>query len=75
QWVAGCGADAAPYFRVFNPSLQAKKFDPDEAYVKRWVPEYGSSVYPHPLVDHAEARARALDAFQKVGSRAMARAE
>ncbi|HEX3943762.1 MAG TPA: deoxyribodipyrimidine photo-lyase [Rhizomicrobium sp.] len=75
QWVAGCGADAAPYFRVFNPSLQARKFDPDEAYVKRWIPEYGTGAYPQPLVEHAEARARALDAFQKVGSRAMARAE
>jgi deoxyribodipyrimidine photo-lyase len=39
QWVAGCGADAAPYFRVFNPQLQGEKFDPDGAYVRRWVPE------------------------------------
>src|SRR4029078_9789829 len=39
QWVAGCGADAAPYFRIFNPALQAARFDPDGAYVRRWVPE------------------------------------
>ena len=64
QWVAGSGADAAPYFRIFNPSLQADKFDPDGAYVKRWVPEVESDEYPHPIVDHAEARARALLAWE-----------
>jgi deoxyribodipyrimidine photo-lyase len=48
QWVAGCGADAAPYFRVFNPSLQGAKFDPDGAYVRRWVPEIGK--LPNPLL-------------------------
>ncbi len=42
QWAAGCGTDAAPYFRVFNPETQGKKFDPDEVYVRRWVPEFGS---------------------------------
>ncbi|MBN9490747.1 MAG: deoxyribodipyrimidine photo-lyase [Alphaproteobacteria bacterium] len=80
QWVAGCGADAAPYFRIFNPVLQAKKIDPRGDYVRRWIPELaalpedtvhqpwkaGPSVavaYPTPIVDHASARARALDAF------------
>ena len=59
QWTAGCGADAAPYFRVFNPALQAEKFDPDGAYVRRWGPRDHIA----PIVDHAEARARALAAF------------
>lgn len=89
QWVAGCGVDAAPYFRVFNPVLQGEKFDPEGEYVRRWVtelrglpPEFihkpwsapplvlgaagvrlGES-YPMPLVDHAEARQRALTAFE-----------
>lgn len=88
QWVAGCGADAAPYFRIFNPVLQGKKFDPEGAYVRRWVPELArlpvrhlhepwnapaavlaeagvrlGGDYPAPLVDHAEARDRALQAF------------
>ena len=59
QWVAGCGADAAPYFRVFNPSLQAEKFDPDGAYRRRWSGE----VRVPPIVDHGEARDRALEAY------------
>lgn len=88
QWVAGCGADAAPYFRIFNPILQGTKFDPAGEYVRRWVPELAavpdnrihepwrmgaaeadaSGVklerdYPLPMVEHAAARARALDAF------------
>lgn len=66
QWVAGCGADAAPYFRIFNPALQASKFDPFGDYVKRWVPEAGQSDYPSPIVQHAEARTRALEAWQTV---------
>jgi deoxyribodipyrimidine photo-lyase len=91
QWVAGCGADAAPYFRVFNPSLQGGKFDPDGAYVRRWVPELSKMpdgmlhapwdaplialadagvelgrTYPLPIVDHAIARQRALDAYQRL---------
>ncbi len=89
QWVAGCGADAAPYFRVFNPSLQGAKFDPDGTYVRRWVSELAKLPdklihapwtarpvelqaagirlghdYPKPIVDHAGARERALDAFK-----------
>lgn len=66
QWVAGSGADAAPYFRVFNPSLQAARFDPDGAYVKRWVPELGTDEYPKPMLDHAAARMRALAAYEAV---------
>jgi deoxyribodipyrimidine photo-lyase len=88
QWVAGSGADAAPYFRVFNPMLQGAKFDPDGGYVRRWVPELArldtrylhapwqapaaalraagivlGQTYPAPIVDHDQARARALAAF------------
>jgi deoxyribodipyrimidine photo-lyase len=91
QWAAGCGADAAPYFRVFNPVLQGEKFDADGAYVRRWVSELAKldakwihapwlapplvlasagielgRTYPRPVVDHAEARARALAALQQV---------
>lgn len=91
QWVAGCGADAAPYFRVFNPITQGEKFDPAGAYVRRWVPELaglsdrvihkpwetaplelaGARVklgitYPLPMVDHGEARRRALAAYGEI---------
>jgi deoxyribodipyrimidine photo-lyase len=91
QWVAGCGADAAPYFRIFNPILQGEKFDGDGAYVRRWVPELAKlpdsvihkpwearpmelsqagvtlgRTYPHPIVDHAGARKRALDALETI---------
>ena len=64
QWVAGCGTDAAPYFRVFNPVVQAEKFDPDGSYRATWIPELGTDQYPEPIVDLAESRARALSAFQ-----------
>ena len=91
QWVAGCGADAAPYFRVFNPVLQGEKFDPEGVYVRRFVPELArlpnrfihrpweadaatlraagvtlGANYPQPMVDHGEARVRALAAFAKL---------
>lgn len=91
QWVAGSGADAQPYFRIFNPMLQSAKFDPDGAYVRRWVPELGrlpvpalhapwtatpevlsraglvlGRDYPRPIVDHAMARQRALDAYARM---------
>lgn len=91
QWVAGSGADAAPYFRIFNPVTQGEKFDPDGIYVKRWLPELRAvppdaihtpwlapdsvlaasgvtlgRTYPRPVVDHAAARARALDAYAAV---------
>lgn len=66
QWVAGSGADAAPYFRVFNPLLQADKFDPDGTYIARWVPEAGTADYPAPIVDLAETRRQALAAYEEV---------
>ncbi|MBS0244459.1 MAG: FAD-binding domain-containing protein, partial [Proteobacteria bacterium] len=91
QWVAGSGADAAPYFRIFNPIKQGQTFDPDGSYVRRFVPELQrlpsafihapfeappevlaqagiklGVTYPHPLVDHAEARSLALRAFEKI---------
>jgi deoxyribodipyrimidine photo-lyase len=86
QWVAGAGADAAPYFRIFNPISQSRKFDPDGGYIRRWVPElrsvptehihepwragpleratWSEAGYPPPIVDHAAARIRTLDAYQ-----------
>jgi deoxyribodipyrimidine photo-lyase len=91
QWTAGCGADAAPYFRIFNPVSQGEKFDPAGDYVCRWVPELGKlpakwvhkpweapldalaeagielgKTYPWPIVDHHEARSRALEALQRI---------
>lgn len=91
QWVAGCGADAAPYFRIFNPGRQGETYDPDGAYVRRWVPELAKlpsahihepwtapplvlasagvtlgKTYPHPIVDHAKARDRALAALKTI---------
>ncbi|MFM7328292.1 MAG: FAD-binding domain-containing protein, partial [Bacteroidota bacterium] len=65
QWAAGCGCDAAPYFRVFNPQLQLEKFDPDLKYVREWVPEYATPAYPRPLVDHKFARERVLRVYQE----------
>lgn len=65
QWAAGTGVDAAPYFRIFNPSEQTKKFDPKLEYVRLWVPEYDSLSYQRPMVDHAFARARALDTYKR----------
>ena len=65
QWAAGSGTDAAPYFRIFNPYAQTKKFDPKLEYIKKWVPEYADfSKYPKPIVDHAFARDRCLKAFK-----------
>ena len=65
QWASGSGCDAAPYFRVFSPELQTKKFDRDFKYIRKWVPEYGTANYPKQIVDHAFARERALETYKK----------
>ena len=64
QWAAGCGCDAAPYFRVFNPQAQQEKFDKSLEYIKKWVPEYGTSSYPEPIIEHKFARERILQRFK-----------
>lgn len=64
QWAAGCGTDAAPYFRIFNPTAQQEKFDPKFVYVKKWVPELSTPQYPKPIVDHKEARNRCLTTYK-----------
>ena len=64
QWVAGSGVDAAPYFRIFNPETQMKKFDPKGEYVKKWVPEYFGVGYVLPMVDHKFARERAIETYK-----------
>lgn len=65
QWAAGSGTDAAPYFRIFSPDAQLKKFDPEFKYIKKWVPEYADfSKYPKPIVDHSIARERCLKVFK-----------
>ena len=65
QWVAGCGCDAAPYFRIFNPAEQQRKFDPEMNYVKKWVSEFETKNYPDPIVEHTFARNRVLERFKK----------
>lgn len=65
QWAAGSGCDAAPYFRIFNPTEQQKRFDPNFEYIKKWVPEFGTDKYPLPIVDHSSARLRTLEAYKK----------
>jgi len=65
QWAAGSGVDAAPYFRIFNPTEQIKKFDSDLKYIKKWVPELETSKYPKPIVDHKEAREKCLEVYKK----------
>jgi deoxyribodipyrimidine photo-lyase len=64
QWAAGCGTDAAPYFRVFNPYLQTERFDKQLTYIKKWVPEVGTASYPKPIVDHDFARKRCLEVYK-----------
>jgi deoxyribodipyrimidine photo-lyase len=68
QWAAGTGCDAAPFFRIFNPSEQQRRFDPGFIYVKQWVPEYGSGHYATPMVDHSFARLRALEKYKGMKS-------
>lgn len=64
QWVAGCGVDAAPYFRIFNPTDQIKKFDKQQSYIKKWVPDYNELTYPKQMVDHKFARERCLATYK-----------
>lgn len=63
QWAAGTGCDAAPYFRIFNPELQTKKFDPELRYIRQWIPELDTDRYPDQIVDHRKARERVLKAY------------
>lgn len=65
QWAAGCGTDAAPYFRIFNPISQQKKFDKEFEYIKKWVPEYGTPKYVKPIVEHKFARERCLQTYKE----------
>ena len=69
QWVAGCGVDAAPYFRIFNPTTQITKFDKDHHYIKKWVPEYQEINYAKPIVDHKFARERCLETYKSALNR------
>jgi deoxyribodipyrimidine photo-lyase len=65
QWAAGCGTDAAPYFRIFNPYTQQEKFDKKKAYINKWIPEFGTDEYPDAIVDHKEARERCLKTYKE----------
>ncbi len=65
QWAAGSGCDAAPYFRIFNPYLQTKKFDPELKYIRKWVPEFEDFGYTKPIVNHEFARKRCLEVYAK----------
>lgn len=65
QWAAGTGCDAAPYFRIFNPMTQIDKFDKQHNYIKKWVPEFGTDDYVKPMLDHKEARERALETYKQ----------
>jgi len=64
QWVAGCGVDAAPYFRIFNPTDQIKKFDKAHQYIQKWVPEFQELTYAQPIVEHKMARERCLEVYK-----------
>lgn len=65
QWAAGTGCDAAPYFRIFNPTSQQKQFDPERTYIKRWIPEYGTPSYAKEMINHKEARTRAIAHYKR----------
>ena len=69
QWVAGCGVDAAPYFRIFNPTTQIQKFDKDLTYIKKWVPDFQELTYPAQMVDHKMARERCLTTYKEALNR------
>jgi deoxyribodipyrimidine photo-lyase len=64
QWAVGCGTDAAPYFRIFNPASQQEKFDKNAVYIRKWVPEWNTNAYPKPIVEHAMARERCLKTYK-----------
>lgn len=64
QWAAGSGVDAAPYFRIFNPTTQIDKFDKNHVYIKKWIPEFETESYPEKMVVHKEARERALETYK-----------
>ncbi|MER3318130.1 MAG: deoxyribodipyrimidine photo-lyase [Allomuricauda sp.] len=68
QWAAGSGVDAAPYFRIFNPTTQIKKFDKDKTYINKWVPDLQELSYPEPMVDHKMARERCLKVYKEAVS-------
>ena len=65
QWASGSGCDAAPYFRIFNPYLQTKKFDPEFEYIRKWVPEFEDFSYPKPIVEHEFARKRCIEVYSR----------
>lgn len=68
QWAAGSGVDAAPYFRIFNPTTQIEKFDKDYKYIKKYVPEFGTKNYPEKMVDHKDSRERCLRIYKQAVS-------
>ena len=68
QWAAGSGVDAAPYFRIFNPTTQIEKFDKEKKYIKQWVEDYDTKSYPEPIVDHKDARERCLKVYKSAVS-------
>lgn len=65
QWIAGCGCDAAPYFRIFNPIRQQQLFDPKYEYIKKWIPDYSSVSYPKYIINHEEARIRCITIYKE----------
>lgn len=65
QWAASTGCDAVPYFRIFNPTSQQEKFDPEYLYIKQWIPEWGTPSYPQPIVEHSMARNRAIERYKE----------
>ena len=64
QWAAGSGVDAAPYFRIFNPTTQIERFDKNHEYIERWLPEIDTKNYPQPMVNHKDARERCLERYK-----------